>query len=82
MEALRLYVHSGTYYNNAPLFTRQGNGTTWSLYKRPNGNWYVDFNAVSEDWDGTVAYTTSAASTPWQGVWNASTIVEDLFAEE
>jgi hypothetical protein len=76
------YVFTGQIYSNAPVYARTVNGTTWSLYKRANGKWHVDFNTVSEDWDGTVAYTTSAASTPWQGIWNASTIVEDLFAEE
>jgi hypothetical protein len=76
------YVFSGQIYNSSPVYQRQGGGTTWSLYKRADGKWYVDFNAVAEDWDGTVAYGTSAASSPWATTWNASTIVEDLFSQD
>jgi hypothetical protein len=76
------YAFAGQVYNGAPVYQRTSSGTTWSLYKRTSGSWYVDFNTVSEDWDGTVAYTTSAASTPWAATWNASTVAVDLFAEE
>ena len=63
------YTESGTYYNDAPVYTRAGTGYTWSLYKRANGNWYVDFNDVSEDWSGTVTYTEGAADYPWNATW-------------
>jgi hypothetical protein len=68
------YVESGTYYNGAPVYTRTGStGVTWSLYRRANGYWYVDFNTVSEDWDGTVAYTTAAQDWPWsKRAWNGN----------
>ncbi len=70
------YVESGSYYNNAPIYTHAGlNGSTWLLYKRANGNWYVDFNAASEDWDGTVAYTAQAQEWPWSdSTWNGSVV--------
>jgi hypothetical protein len=77
------YVASGTYYNNSPVYQRVGStGTTWSLYKRANGNWHVDFNAISEDWDGTIAYTRQASTMPWDVSWSGSTVTEDLFAED
>jgi len=66
------YSFSGQIYNGAPVYSRTGGGYTWSLYKRANGKWHVDFNTVSEDWDGTIAYTTAAASNPWSGTWNGS----------
>lgn len=73
------YFFSGQIYNNAPVYQRAAGGTTWSIYKRSAGSWYVDFSAVAEDWDGTVAYTTAAASWPWSGTWNASTVTTPLF---
>lgn len=76
------YLFTGQLYNNAPVYQRQGSGITWSLYKRANGYWYVDFNAISEDWDGTVAHTTQASKLPWDISWSGSTVTEDLFAED
>jgi hypothetical protein len=76
------YLFTGQLYNNAPIYKRQQGGYTWSLYKRANGNWHVDFNTVSEDWDGTIAYTSSATSLPWTATWSTTTVVDDLFAEE
>ncbi|HLL85036.1 MAG TPA: hypothetical protein VK420_20365 [Longimicrobium sp.] len=66
------YTFNGQIYNNSPVYSRTGGGYTWSLYKRADGKWHVDFNTVSEDWDGTIAYTTAAASNPWSGTWNGS----------
>jgi hypothetical protein len=76
------YVFTGQIYNNAPVYQRQGSSTTWSLYKRANGNWHVDFNAISEDWDGTIAYSTQASTLPWDISWSGSTVSEALFAED
>ena len=43
-------------YNDRPVYK---NGQ-WSIYYRVSGfaanNWVLDFNDVSEEWDGTVAY--------------------------
>lgn len=73
------YAFTGDIYNNAPVYERIEGSTTWSLYKRSSGSWYVDFNTVSEDWDGTVAYTNSAASSPWSASWNSTTVVTQQF---
>lgn len=73
------YAFTGDIYNNAPVYERIEGSTTWSLYKRSSGSWYVDFNTVSEDWDGTVAYTNSAASSPWSASWNSTTVVMQQF---
>ena len=45
-------------YNERPIYRNGG----WSIYYRVSGyatnQWVVDFNDVSEDWDGTVAIQT------------------------
>lgn len=76
------YLFTGQIYNNAPVYSRTGSGATWSLYKRANGFWHIDFNAVSEAWDGTIAYSTVASTRPWDIAWNITTVTEDLFAED
>lgn len=55
-------------YNGAPVYTRG----SWSLYRRGNGEWHVDFNDVSEDWSGTVSYTEDGGRTPWSATWQGS----------
>ena len=51
------YTAEGT-YNDRPVYK---NGD-WSIYYRVSGyaanHWVLDFNEVSEDWDGTVAYNS------------------------
>ena len=55
------YSVEGT-YNDRPVYK---NGD-WSIYYRVSGyaanNWVLDFNDVSEDWDGTVAYNSDLIS--------------------
>ena len=71
------YVESGAFYNGAPVYTEAGTngGGPWSLYKRSDGSWVVDFNTISEDWDGTVAYTVQAQDWPWSDrEWNNDVI--------
>lgn len=51
-------------YNDRPIYRNGG----WSIYYRTSGyaanSWVLDFNDVSEEWDGTVAtQTTLFAST-------------------
>ena len=41
-------------YNDRPIY-RSGKNGDWSIYYRMSNYWVVDFNDVSEDWDGTVA---------------------------
>jgi len=76
------YVFTGQIYNNAPVYSRQGSGYTWSLYKRANGAWFLDFDAVDESWNGTISYTSQASASPWDVSWVGSTVTEDLFAED
>ena len=46
-------------YNDRPVYKGPGTSTSWSIYYRVSGyatnQWVLDFNDVSEDWDGTVA---------------------------
>jgi len=67
------YFPTGELYQEAPVYVHP-NGDR-HLYRRADGRWYVDYNAVSEDWSGTLAYTTSAAATPWLGTWQGSSQV-------
>ena len=55
--------HSGEFladgtYNDRPVYRSGG----WSIYYRVSGyaanQWVLDFNDVSEDWDGSVAIQT------------------------
>ena len=69
------YLFTGQLYHNAPIYKRTLGGYTWNLYKRANGNWHVDYNTLSEDWDGTIAYTSSATSLPWTASWSTTTVV-------
>ena len=64
------FIFTGTFYEGAPVYEHETSG--WSLYSRANGKWYVDFNEVSEDWSGTVAYGTAAAQTPWETSWQGA----------
>jgi hypothetical protein len=49
-----LFTADGT-YNDRPVYKNGG----WSIYYRISGyatnSWVLDFNDVSEEWDGTVA---------------------------
>ena len=49
-------------YNGYPVYSNQ----YYKFYRRLNGYWYLDFNDVSEDWDGTIDYTTTPAEEPWR----------------
>ncbi|WP_018691714.1 hypothetical protein [Algicola sagamiensis] len=70
------FASSGEYhivdsYNGMPVYSNE----SYMLYQRKNGIWVLDFNEVSEDWDGTVNYTTKPQSKPWGGFWNGKTLV-------
>ena len=47
----------------------------YSLYKRSNGYWYLDFNEVDESWSGTVNYALHASDTPFTATWNVDMVV-------
>jgi hypothetical protein len=67
------FMFTGTFYQGAPVYEHETSG--WSMYRRADGKWYVDFNAVDEDWSGTIAYGTASAQTPWETSWNGSDYV-------
>ena len=50
-----VFNYDGEVYNERPVYKSGG----WSIYYRTSGyaanQWVLDFNDVSEDWDGTVA---------------------------
>ena len=58
---------AGIEHAGAPVYKRSG----WSLYKRSNGRWYLDFNEVDESWSGTVNYALHASDTPFTATWNS-----------
>ncbi len=61
------YIPTGDTYQMAPVYVHESG--SFHLYRRANGNWHVDFNAISEDWSGTIAYTTGGANAPWLATW-------------
>ena len=62
---------AGLEHAGAPVYKRSG----WSLYKRSNGKWYLDFNAVDDSWSGTVNYARYATDTPFTATWNVDMVV-------
>ena len=56
-------LHSGL-VNDYPVYQKQGGGYTWSFYQRSNRRWYLDFNQPSEEWSGTVMYSTAVGDQP------------------
>eukprot|EP00964_Phaeocystis_antarctica_P085541 scaffold54052_cov57-Phaeocystis_antarctica.AAC.1 len=62
---------AGLEYGGAPVYKR----SYYSLYKRSNGKWYLDFNEVDESWSGTVNYALHASDTPFTATWNVDMVV-------
>jgi hypothetical protein len=70
------YTLDNSEYNGAPVYKRTAGGSTYSLYRRKNGYWYLDFNEISEDYDGSVSYSDdSDKSYPWNTGWKGDTVV-------
>ena len=61
----------GLEYGGAAVYKRNG----WSLYKRSDGKWYLDFNEVDDTWSGTVNYALLASDTPFTATWNVDMVV-------
>jgi len=57
-----------TTFAGAPVYRRAG--TSWSLYKRSNGYWYLDFNELDDTWGGTVNYALGATALPFAARFN------------
>ena len=56
------YVLQSDAVNGYPVYKKEG--TAWSFYQRTDQKWYLDFNDVNEDWDGTVMYSETAGFSP------------------
>ena len=66
-----VYTAQSETYNDRPVYKGPDGSTSWSIYYRVSGyatnDWVLDFNDVSEDWDGTVAIQSSLFSSE---VWS------------
>ena len=60
------YNFTNQHYNGLPVFERQG----WHIYRRLDGFWYHDSNAISEDYDGSVDYSRTKSIEPFAIEWN------------
>ena len=56
-----------TTFAGAPVYRR---GASWSLYKRSNGKWYLDFNELDDTWAGTVNFALGATDLPFAATFN------------
>merc|ERR1712194_884783 len=60
-----------TTFAGAPVYRRGTSWSlTWSLYKRSNGKWYLDFNELDDTWAGTVNYALDATDLPFAARFN------------
>ncbi len=65
------YACLGEIYNNAPVYKSVNSGNEqFSIYRREDGKWYADFNEISEEWTGTIAYTLQSSVVPYDTEWN------------
>lgn len=69
------YKATSRTHAGAPVYERNAGGYVWSLYRRRNGKWYLDFNEVSEEWSGTVGYARRPSRTPFAAQWNRNMAV-------
>jgi len=53
---------------------------TWSLYRRTNGQWVLDYNSIDNSWSGTVAYATNRNVGLMQAKWNKASYVVKVAA--
>ena len=68
------YIFDGVVHNGRPVYQHSDGKSVWSLYQRDNGFWYVDFNDVSEDYDGSIGYTKTKADDPTAVSWKQGTV--------
>lgn len=69
-----VFVISGS-YNGSPAY-KSLKDTRFQMYKRKTGRWVLDFNAISEEHSGTVAFSTSKVNRPWLSAWKNGVITE------
>ncbi len=63
------YVFTGEIYNEAPVYQLESGGYTVSVYRRADYRWYLDYNEISEDWDGTVDHALDPSWWPWEATY-------------
>jgi len=74
-----VYAPSGRTFSDAPVYTRTDlYGLTWSLYRRWNGRWIIDYNQADNTWSGTVAYSGTDGGGVRAAVWNRAITVSDV----
>jgi hypothetical protein len=74
-----VYAPSGRTFSDAPVYTRTDrHGLTWSLYRRWNGRWIIDYNQADNTWSGTVAYSGTDGGGVRAAVWNRAITVSDV----
>lgn len=66
------YTTADFLFNGSPVYQKESGGYIWSLYRRQNGYWYLDFNALDEEWDGTVNFALGPSETPFEARWNSN----------
>lgn len=66
------YTTADFLFNGSPVYQKQGGIYTWSLYRRQNGYWYLDFDTIDESWSGTVNYALAPSETPFEASWNSN----------
>lgn len=67
------YLAIPTTHSDAPIYQRTDqHGIVWSLYRRRNRRYVLDYNAVENRWSGTVAYSVERTTSlpPTQVSWN------------
>jgi len=74
------WASGGPAINGAPVYTRtDSRGLQWSLYRRGNGMWVFDYNAVENRWSGTVAYSQrDRTATVRDAVWSRAITITDV----
>ena len=67
-------------YNSFPVYQFDDpEGYTDSIYRRSDGKWYLDYTEVSEDWDGTIDFTSQEGPYPCAaGTWDTGLVVPTL----
>lgn len=63
-------INPALIFAGAPVYQRTHGWFGWSLYRRDSAKWYLDFNAISDLWSGTVNYAHKPTHTPLEASWS------------
>ena len=72
------YTLITTEYNGASVYQRTAGhyGGYYSIYRRQNGYWYLDFDEISEEYGGTIGYSDdNNKAFPWETGWKGDMVV-------